>query len=170
VARRALGDNGHAQRCIKTVHGLGYRFVAAVATRPDAEPRPLALASPLAPSPLHTPSAAQLPARTAASEGVWEHKPVAVLAIELTWPGPTAPEALGDAPWRVTAAWQHTMVEQVQAFSAGSSCSARRRCCWWPLERPKRWSSCRSGRCRRPWRSDSGSWRPPTVGPVLRCA
>ena len=51
-----------------------------------------------------------------ASEGTWEHKPVAVLAIELTWPGPTEPEALGDAPWRVTAAWQHTMVEQVQEF------------------------------------------------------
>ena len=38
-----------------------------------------------------------------------------MLAIELTWPGPE-PEALGDAPWRVTAAWQHTMVEQVQEF------------------------------------------------------
>src|SRR5438128_399685 len=98
VARRALGDNGRAQRCIKTVHGLGYRFVAAVATRPDGEPRPPALESPLAPSPLHTPAAAQPPARTAASEGAWEHKPVAVLAIELTWPGPTEPEALGDAP------------------------------------------------------------------------
>jgi DNA-binding winged helix-turn-helix (wHTH) protein len=51
VARRALGDNGREQRCIKTVHGRSYRFVATVATRPDAEPRPLALASPLAPSP-----------------------------------------------------------------------------------------------------------------------
>jgi DNA-binding winged helix-turn-helix (wHTH) protein len=112
VVRRALGDNGREQRCIKTLHGLGYRFVAAVATRPDAEPGPLALASPLAPSPLHTPAAAQ----TAASEGAWEHKPVAVLAIELTWPAHTEPEALGDAPWRVTAAWQHTMVKQVQAF------------------------------------------------------
>jgi DNA-binding winged helix-turn-helix (wHTH) protein len=49
VARRALGDNGREQRCIKTVHGRGYRFVAAVATHPDAEPRPLALASPLPP-------------------------------------------------------------------------------------------------------------------------
>ena len=116
VARRALRDNGREQRCIRTLHGRGYRFVAAVEARPDAEPQPLALASPLAPSPLHTPSAAQPPALTVASEGTWEHKPVAVLAIELTWPGPTEPEALGDAPWRVTAAWQHTMVEQVQEF------------------------------------------------------
>jgi DNA-binding winged helix-turn-helix (wHTH) protein/tetratricopeptide (TPR) repeat protein len=116
VARRALGDNGREQRCIKTVHGRGYRFVAAVATRPDAEPRPLALASPLAPSPLHMPSAAQPSTRTVASEGVWEHKPVAVLAIELTWPNSTEPEALGDAPWQVTAAWQHTFVEQLQEY------------------------------------------------------
>jgi tetratricopeptide (TPR) repeat protein len=39
-----------------------------------------------------------------------------VLAIELTWPGPTEPAALGEAPWRLTAAWQHTIVEQVQEF------------------------------------------------------
>jgi len=58
VARRALGDNGREQRCIKTVHGRGYRFVAAVEARPDEEPRPLASASPLAPSPLQIPSAA----------------------------------------------------------------------------------------------------------------
>jgi DNA-binding winged helix-turn-helix (wHTH) protein len=51
VVRRALGDNGREQCCIKTVHGRGYRFVAAVATHPDAEPRPLALASPLPPLP-----------------------------------------------------------------------------------------------------------------------
>src|SRR2546427_5916734 len=30
VARHALGDSGRAQRCIKTVYGRGYRFVAAV--------------------------------------------------------------------------------------------------------------------------------------------
>src|SRR4029450_2883365 len=119
VARRALGDNEREQRCIKTVHGRGYRFVAAVAPHPDAEPRPLALASPLPPPSLHMPSADQPPARTVASEGVWEHKPGAVLAIELIWPGSTEPEALGDAPWQVTAAWQHTFVEQLQEFGGG---------------------------------------------------
>src|SRR5262245_133647 len=29
-ARRAIGDNGHAQRCIKTIMGYGYRFIAPV--------------------------------------------------------------------------------------------------------------------------------------------
>ena len=29
-ARRAIGDNGHEQRCIKTVTGHGYRFIAPV--------------------------------------------------------------------------------------------------------------------------------------------
>ena len=30
--RRAVGDDGQAQRVIQTVHGRGYRFVAAVGT------------------------------------------------------------------------------------------------------------------------------------------
>lgn len=30
AARRAIGDDGQAQRCIRTVHGRGYRFVAPV--------------------------------------------------------------------------------------------------------------------------------------------
>src|SRR5262244_3063367 len=32
-ARKAVGDNGRAQRVIKTVHGRGYRFIAPVAKR-----------------------------------------------------------------------------------------------------------------------------------------
>src|SRR3712207_6325279 len=28
AARRAVGDDGRSQRCIRTVHGRGYRFVA----------------------------------------------------------------------------------------------------------------------------------------------
>lgn len=32
-ARRAIGDNGHEQRCIKTVTGRGYRFIAPVEER-----------------------------------------------------------------------------------------------------------------------------------------
>src|SRR5678815_464126 len=35
-ARRALGDDGKAQRFIKTAHGRGFRFVAAVEVAPPA--------------------------------------------------------------------------------------------------------------------------------------
>ncbi|HSJ91674.1 MAG TPA: alpha/beta fold hydrolase [Ilumatobacter sp.] len=34
AARRALGDDGQAQRCIRTIHGRGYRFVAPVDSIP----------------------------------------------------------------------------------------------------------------------------------------
>jgi DNA-binding winged helix-turn-helix (wHTH) protein len=37
--RRALGDDGRKQRAVRTVHGRGYRFVAAV---DDAGPVPVA--------------------------------------------------------------------------------------------------------------------------------
>ena len=29
-ARKVLGDNGHAQKIIKTVHGRGYQFIAKI--------------------------------------------------------------------------------------------------------------------------------------------
>jgi pimeloyl-ACP methyl ester carboxylesterase/DNA-binding winged helix-turn-helix (wHTH) protein/class 3 adenylate cyclase len=38
AARKALGDNGQQQRYIKTVHGRGYRFLAAVRTTEDKAP------------------------------------------------------------------------------------------------------------------------------------
>ena len=37
-ARQAVGDDGQAQRAIRTVHGRGYRFVAPVVERADREP------------------------------------------------------------------------------------------------------------------------------------
>ena len=39
-ARQAVGDGGVAQRIIKTMHGHGYRFIAAVAHQPDAATLP----------------------------------------------------------------------------------------------------------------------------------
>ena len=40
--RRALGDDGHSQRMIRTLHGRGYQFVAAVTETPDgAQPPPV---------------------------------------------------------------------------------------------------------------------------------
>src|SRR4029450_5851646 len=39
-ARKAIGDSGRAQRCIKTVHGRGYRFIAGVQERASSPPDP----------------------------------------------------------------------------------------------------------------------------------
>jgi DNA-binding winged helix-turn-helix (wHTH) protein len=40
AARRAIGDDGRAQRLIRTVHGRGYQFVATVTERPASQPEP----------------------------------------------------------------------------------------------------------------------------------
>jgi TolB-like protein/Flp pilus assembly protein TadD len=51
AARRAVGDNGEAQRLIRTYHKRGFRFVGEVTLRPpEAEARP-ASAAPAAPAP-----------------------------------------------------------------------------------------------------------------------
>src|SRR5215470_2168350 len=50
AARKAIGDSGRAQRCIKTVHGRGYRFIAEVrAVEQAVEPSPLVPILPSAP-------------------------------------------------------------------------------------------------------------------------
>ncbi|WP_291197630.1 winged helix-turn-helix domain-containing protein [Hyphomonas sp.] len=49
-ARQAIGDDGRAQTCIRTVHGIGFSFVAEVATFPAisfAEPRASAAVAPI---------------------------------------------------------------------------------------------------------------------------
>jgi DNA-binding winged helix-turn-helix (wHTH) protein len=51
AARKAVGDTGRTQRVIETLHGHGYRFVAAVTIEDQASPDrvPLAVRQP----PLH---------------------------------------------------------------------------------------------------------------------
>ena len=46
AVRRALGDSGHEQRLIKTVHGRGYRFIAAVEERMPGASAPSAQETP----------------------------------------------------------------------------------------------------------------------------
>src|SRR5215475_4584970 len=50
AARKAIGDSGQAQRCIKTLHGRGYRFIAEVrAVEPAGALLPLVPVLPAAP-------------------------------------------------------------------------------------------------------------------------
>jgi DNA-binding NtrC family response regulator len=46
----------------------------------------------------------------------WEQKPVAVLALELSWPVPAEGESLRYEPWTVTRRWQQLMLEKLQGF------------------------------------------------------
>ncbi len=46
----------------------------------------------------------------------WEHKPVAVLAIEVTWPAAFERDAPRYEPWTLTAQWGQRLLEKVQGF------------------------------------------------------
>jgi hypothetical protein len=46
----------------------------------------------------------------------WEQKPVAVLALELTWPVAAAGEAPRYEPWTATQRWEQAILEKVQGF------------------------------------------------------
>ena len=63
-ARRAVGDDGVAQRCIRTVHGRGYQFVAPVEERAgESAPSRPAPASRSASVTRRTGSASPMPSR-----------------------------------------------------------------------------------------------------------
>jgi DNA-binding NtrC family response regulator/tetratricopeptide (TPR) repeat protein len=46
----------------------------------------------------------------------WEQKPVAVLALEVTWPEASGPESLRYDPWTERARWEQAIVDKVQGF------------------------------------------------------
>ena len=61
------------------------------------------------------------------STPMWEHKPVAVLAIECTFPQMTGGEAARYEPWSLAAHWEQCLVEKVTPLTAAFS-NALRRC------------------------------------------
>jgi DNA-binding NtrC family response regulator len=46
----------------------------------------------------------------------WEHKPVVVLALELTWPAMSGLEPIRSDPWTTAAHWEQALQEKVQGF------------------------------------------------------
>jgi len=124
AVRRAIGDRGRAPALLQTVHGYGYRFVAAVAERPNAWANPASehvISLPV------TEAGGTLLRQQSTSGGStvveheaqvtgWEQKPVVVLAITLTFPRPTGGEPPRYEPWTVVSRWEQTIVEMVQGF------------------------------------------------------
>jgi DNA-binding NtrC family response regulator len=46
----------------------------------------------------------------------WEQKPVAVLAVEMTWPSSDVAEVSRYEPWTMTDYWEQAIIEKVQGF------------------------------------------------------
>jgi two-component system, NtrC family, response regulator AtoC len=57
-----------------------------------------------------------MPGEPRAAVRSWERKPVAVLALELTWPVPAEGEAPRYEPWTTTRRWEQAIAEQLQGF------------------------------------------------------
>jgi hypothetical protein len=51
-------------------------------------------------------------------EPAWEQKPMAVLALELTWPDVPAVESVRYDTWTETARWEQAIMEKVRGFGA----------------------------------------------------
>jgi DNA-binding NtrC family response regulator/tetratricopeptide (TPR) repeat protein len=51
-----------------------------------------------------------------ASASTWEEKPVAVLALELTWPAVSVGDAAPYEPWTAAHRWEQIILEKVQGF------------------------------------------------------
>jgi len=86
-ARQAVGDGGVAQRVIKTVHGHGYRFIAAVVTRqpetatPAVPPLPRPSMAEAGPPPPDRPAPPAHQPQTSQHIPAGERKQATVLAV-----------------------------------------------------------------------------------------
>ena len=87
------------------------------------------------------------PEDTVVPTSAWEQKPVAMLAIEVTWPAALEPDACHYEPWTVHARWEHTVLEKVQGFG-GVVLQRGPSLLLVAFGLPARSSSCHTGRCR----------------------
>src|SRR6266571_4516976 len=124
AVRRAIGESGRAPALLQTVHGYGYRFVAAVEERSDTRANPAS--ENLTSLPVAEAGGALLRQQSTSGGSAvveheaqvtgWEQKPVVVLAITLTFPRPTGVGTASDKPWMVVNRWAQAIVEKVQGF------------------------------------------------------
>jgi TolB-like protein/Flp pilus assembly protein TadD len=79
-ARRAIGDDGRAQRLIRTVHSNGFRFVEKVTTGDKAAPTPTPLSPAATPSGMQRPTIAVLPFANHSGDAAQEYFSDAITA------------------------------------------------------------------------------------------
>src|SRR5215813_15496350 len=107
-ARKAVGDNGRAQRVIKTVHGRGYRFIAPVAECP---PGSMAGEVATVPPPLSTPDLTP-PTTPGQGEPAVPLQPAAI--VESAWP---VPSILGAERRQLTVLWCRGVAASIHSRS-----------------------------------------------------
>jgi DNA-binding NtrC family response regulator/predicted ATPase len=98
-AARRLGLSRNALRYRMTRYGIGQRS----AGRRPSRVAGMADAGPVEPPP-------------EMASALWEKKPVAVLAIELTFPTLGTPEIAVPEPWTLARRWEQVVAEKVQGF------------------------------------------------------
>lgn len=127
--RRALGDDGHSQRIVRTVHARGYRFVADVREAEDVPPAP----PPARPGP-----ASRLPGRYTTSDGLHIAYQVTCggdCAIVLSWgsfrpPTRVIPPTMGHRHRCVLA----PHMQAVRSIRVGRKISPAAQGCWGKCE------------------------------------
>ena len=118
VLRQTRGNVVQAARLLGLSRGaLRHRLRRYGLQRPQqSAPSPAPLGDPPATGVPATRGAKRAPERPTAPSPAWEHKPVAVLAIELTFPTVTAGEAAAYEPWTAANRWEQALVATVQGF------------------------------------------------------
>jgi DNA-binding NtrC family response regulator/tetratricopeptide (TPR) repeat protein len=108
-AARLLGVTRDTVRYRMRRHGIA---------RPDVDPASAAPAlGGRAPLPaVEAPAAPPPPAAPSAGDLAWEHKPVALVAIEMTWPSPPPAGPPGHEPWTEAARWNRAIREKLEGL------------------------------------------------------
>jgi hypothetical protein len=118
VLRQTRGNVVQAARLLGLSRGaLRHRLRRYKLQSPRAQtPLPVLSADQLATRLTERSGAERTPERPIAPPPMWEQKPVAMLAIELTFPTATAVEAAAYETWTVASRWEQALVAKVQGF------------------------------------------------------
>jgi two-component system, NtrC family, response regulator AtoC len=116
--RQTLGNVVQAARLLGLSRGaLRHRLRRYGLQSPKArEPAPAPSRDQFTTGPLEQGRAEPAPERPTTPSSTWEHKPVTVLAIELTFPLRVEDESAVFVPWTTASRWEQALVAKVQGF------------------------------------------------------